>query len=654
MSPEIRELDDRTIDRIAAGEVVERPASVVKELVENSIDAGASRVSIEVRSGGKEGIAVRDDGVGMTEQEARVAVQEHTTSKITGFEDLESGVGTLGFRGEALHAIGAISRLTIRTRQQGASRGTELVVQGGDVVSVEPVGCPEGTSVEVDDLFFNVPARRKYLAQDATEFSHVNSIVTGYALSEPTVAISLEHGGRDVFATAGQGDLRHALMAVYGREVAAAMIPIETDPDDLPDGPLAGVSGLVSHPETTRSSREYLNTFINGRYVHSGAVRKAIVDAYGGQLSSDRYPFAAISLELPADKVDINVHPRKLEIRFADEDGLREQVRTAVRNALLSEGLIRSTAPRGRSAPDEVEILPEGVSGGEDRRSDVTDTDKTDHPPRQRTSDQSVRSAGDTPVARGPQPDPETGPTSGESETSTSGDQNRHRKFRESPHQATLDGETALQEDDLSLDRLPPMRVLGQFRDTYILTETEDGLVLVDQHAADERVTYEYLREQFAEEVTSQTLAEPVDLELTAGEAMVLESHSDALASLGFRIIREGDRHIRVVAVPVAVAEDAGAALARDLLAEFAMGDPDGTVEAIADDLLADMACYPAVTANTSLAEGSVVDLLSALDGCENPYACPHGRPVLVEFADREIEDRFERDYPGHDHRRES
>jgi len=227
MAPEIRELDPTTVERIAAGEVVERPASVVKELVENSLDADASRVRVAVESGGTESIRVSDDGIGMDEQSLRRAVEKHTTSKIRNIDDLEGGLATLGFRGEALHAIGAVSRLTITSRPRGGARGTELVVEGGDVERVRPAGCPEGTTIEVEDLFYNVPARRKYLSQDATEFAHVNSVVTAYALANPDIAFELEHDGRETFATTGQGGLRETVMDVYGREVAQAMIPLE-------------------------------------------------------------------------------------------------------------------------------------------------------------------------------------------------------------------------------------------------------------------------------------------------------------------------------------------------------------------------------------------------------------------------------------------
>jgi len=726
----IRELDQQTVERIAAGEVVERPASVVKELVENSLDADADRVAVAVEAGGKEAIRITDDGVGMTESEVRRAVEEHTTSKIRNIGDLESGVGTLGFRGEALHAIGAVSRLTITTRPRddvtagagtdgtdgGASHGTELRVEGGEVTSVESAGRPPGTTIEVADLFYNVPARRKYLKQDGTEFAHVNDVVTSYALANPDVAVSLDHDGRETFATTGQGDLRSAVMAVYGRDVAKAMIEVdasadgsvdaadEQGDDGLPDGPLDGVSGLVSHPETNRASNEYVTTYVNGRYVRSSTVRDAVVDAYGGQLAADRYPFAVCFLDIPGDTVDVNVHPRKMEVRFADPEGVREQVRSAVEDALLREGLVRSSAPRGRSALDQTEITPTrddpGASGRSADDAAADERQAGDAAADERQAGDATGRAAETPPAPptdegdpiGPDDIRETGPAGDrqpDSAASTSGadDAATHtsdaepdaggagrtsedtadagtapdgaadphtRRFRTGTEQARL-GTGAAETDGAagereSFERLPTMRVLGQLDDTYVVAETADGLVLIDQHAADERINYERLRERFAGETAAQALAEPVELSLTAREAALFEEYEDALARLGFRAERTDDRTVAVRTVPELVAEAAGPDLVRDVLSAFVTGEAAAaeTVDAVADDLLADMACYPSITGNTSLTEGTVVDLLARLDECANPWACPHGRPVVIEFDRDEIEARFERDYPGH------
>lgn len=691
----IQRLDDATVRQIAAGEVVERPASAVKELVENAIDADASRVTVSVAGGGKEAITVRDNGRGMAEAEVREAVKEHTTSKLRDIDDLESGVGTLGFRGEALYAIGGVSRLTVRTRKRGTERGTELVLEDGEVTDVSPVGCPEGTTVEVEDLFYNVPARRKYLKQDSTEFAHVNRVVRGYALANPDVAVTLEHDGRETFATNGRGDLGEALLSVYGREVAANVMPVEGSGE----GPLEGVSGLVSHPETTRASRDYLTVLVNGRYVTASVVREAVVAAYDTQLAPDRYPFAVLSLSLDPSDVDVNVHPRKMRVRYNKAEEVKRQVRTAVEDALREEGILRSSAPRGRSAPEQATIEPsstsdwtgdtqpdEPVEAG-DRTGDDGDTDTTPEPSAdtgassagsdgsRSSSAASSRSESTSPPGSASADSP-SGTSTGPSGSSRSPESTGSSEPTGSPERSTSSGsaasdpsrsgspgstgpmgtdtQTTLHGGDVTLsatyDTLPDLRVLGQAHDTYIVAEADDGLVLVDQHAADERVNYERLKDRFEGNTTTQALADPVEVELTSGEAAAFDARKDALARLGFHADRVDDRTVQVTTVPAVVAEAAGAELIRDVLTDLVVDEQtaEETVEAFADGLLADMACHPSITGNTSLTEGSVVDLLAALDDCENPWACPHGRPVLIHLDGDEIDDRFERDYPGH------
>ncbi|ERH02513.1 MAG: DNA mismatch repair protein MutL [Halonotius sp. J07HN6] len=417
---EIQPLDDRTVQRIAAGEVVERPASVIKELLENSLDAGASRITVTVAGGGTGFLQVSDDGHGIPESELELAVAEHATSKITDIDDL-AGVASLGFRGEALSTIGAVSRLTIRSRPPEASSGAEITVEGGDVGDIEPAGCPEGTTVEVEDLFFNTPAREKFLKQDRTEFDHINTVVSQYALANPDVAITLEHDGRELFATEGAGSLRSAVLSVYGREVAESMIDLEYEADG--DGPIEGISGLVSDPETTRSTREYLATFVNDRYVTAATLRNAVIAGYGGQLAPDRYPFAVLFVEVPPDAVDVNVHPRKTEVRFDDEDAVETAVQQAVEDALIDNGLIRSSAPRGRSAPEETTIQPDtAAADAADGESDTASTESptaeaqtTQDQPAAPEPDSGQRSAADSESAAEDEP-----PT--DSETPTAAD----------------------------------------------------------------------------------------------------------------------------------------------------------------------------------------------------------------------------------------
>ena len=758
----IRHLDEQTVQRIAAGEVVERPASVVKELIENSLDAGASRIAVAIEGGGTEHIRVRDNGHGIPESELSLAVAEHATSKINDIDDLDAGVGTLGFRGEALATIGAVSRLTVRSRPADAASGAELTVEGGAVGEIDPAGCPVGTTVEVDDLFYNTPARRKFLNRDRTEFDHVNTVVSQYALANPDVAVAFEHDGREVFATEGTGSLRSAVLAVYGRDVAESMIEVDSETDG--DGPIKGVSGLVSDPETTRSTRSYLATFVNDRYVTASLLRGAVVDAYGGQLAPDRYPFAVLFVDVTSGSVDVNVHPRKTEVRFDDEDAVASAVREAVTEALLDDGLIRSSAPRGRSAPEEATIEPDSpdttaVGGGDrdeagdavgvgdvaaDSSSDRGDTaslgesatgndaadvtadpqsSESESPPTEpadgvdpaepidpsaedswvvddiateSTPTESVEQTTD-PATAADSPTVDEQPTAGELSTTddsaadtsepsdtpaattpaTSSAESTSTGHGETdstatdetttPHppsgtgdfeptqpstQRTLTGEPTTAER--GYDTLPTLRVLGQLYDTYLLAATDDGLVLIDQHAADERVNYERLQAALGESPATQTLAEPVSLELTAREAALFGSVADQLAAIGFRAERVSDREVAVTGVPAIFETTLEPEFLRDaLLGVVESADGDATVEAAIDDLLADLACHPSVTGNTALTEGSVVELLSALDGCENPYACPHGRPVLIEISREEIADRFERDYPGHGRRAE-
>ena len=759
---EITPLDDRTVREIAAGEVVERPASVVKELVENSLDAGASRVAVAVENGGIDGIRVRDDGHGIPPDQLERAVAEHATSKLGGIAELDAGVESLGFRGEALYTVGAVSRLTVRSRPPDRASGASVVVDHGDTGPVESAGCPVGTTVSVAELFGETPARRKFLKTAATEFDRINAVVSAYALANPEVAVSLEHDDRELFATPGDGELRTAVLAVYGREVAESMIEVSGSRSVSVGGASreVRVHGLVSEPETTRASRSYLTTFVRDRWVQDAALRSAVVDAYGGQLAADRYPFATLFVDVPAAAVDVNVHPRKSEVRFDNDAAVVETVREAVREGLLSAGLLRTSAPRGQSAPAETEPDPEVLGGaghggrpaddcGADEETANTPGRPNDETDR-RTADTGAHASTDT-AGRSTDSENEAEATAddeGETaaddgreatpderdETTTdavlsawgeTGDDETTAADHTTTAEHTVDADTATTddaptprgwqaEDDQVVpgqhtltggrtddwrdhDTLPSLRVLGQYDDTYVVCATDDGLVLVDQHAADERVNYERLRraaglpadmgsETGADETsddsgsdgsdgpTVQALAEPVEISLTAREAALFDQFQDALATAGFHAqVVERDatddtatdnqsgedatptHTVAVTAVPAVFDAALDPALLRDTLVSFAedVTTRDRPALAAADDLLADLACYPSITGNTSLTEGSVTELLDALDGCENPYACPHGRPVLVRFDAAEVDSRFERDYPGHGDRRE-
>ncbi|WP_089650441.1 DNA mismatch repair endonuclease MutL, partial [Halobacterium hubeiense] len=622
-------------------------------------DAGAASIDVTVESGGRDRIVVADDGHGMTGEDLQAAVRQHTTSKLSDASELDA-VATLGFRGEALYTIGSVSRMTVTTRARDAGdSGATLTVEHGDVGDVRPAGRPAGTTVEVADLFAETPARRKYLKRPATEFAHVNRAVTRYALANPEVAVSLTHDGREVFATTGTGDVRDAALSVYGREVAQSLVPV----DATPDGPVERVHGYVSEPETTRSTREYLATYVNGRSVRDSVLREAVLDAYGGQLASDRYPFTVLFVE--TEGVDANVHPRKMEVRFEQEDRVQAAVEDAVRDALLDAGIVRSQAPRGASKPGDATISPAGERGeneasaeGATREADTSSAsadvavESAERQSRVTDSLADTESESTERKPSGAEREPSTSEPAADTTTSDSAGERASTSSSfdaptENARLAAPAGDGADEGD--GFDSLPEMRVLGQLAETYVVAETDDGLVLVDQHAADERVHYERLQEQVGG--ASQALVSPVELELTAGEAAVFDAAIDDLRALGFDAELSG-RTARMTAVPAVLADALDPELARDVLADFladAGGDP---VSDAADDLLADLACRPAVTGNTSLTEGSVVALLDALDGCENPYACPHGRPTLIRVDADEFAERFERDYPGHGGRR--
>lgn len=617
----IRELDDTTIRQIAAGEVIDRPASVVKELVENSLDADATTIDVSVQTGGIDRIQVADDGHGMTQADAKLAVQQHTTSKITGATDLTT-INTLGFRGEALHAITTVAKTTLTTKPPGADRGTRLIIDHGSLTETEPVGRPVGTTVTVEELFAEMPARQEFLKSERTEFEHVNQIVSKYALANPDVAVSLRHDGRDLFATSGHGDLHAAIRAVYGREAASAMVPIDTD----------RIQGVVSHPDTNRSTRAYLTTIVNGRVVQSPLLREAIIEAYGNQLPSDRYPFAVIAVTLPTDAVDVNIHPRKLQVRFTEPDAVKQQVQTTVTDALRDNEILEAAT---RSPPTETSE-PQASLASNTRASTPNPPD--DSPPRSPRDDPQHpgRAATTQPTDR-TQADPEAP---------------GHHTQGASGHQETLGGQPATPTQDY--DSFSSLRILGQLHETYIVAEAADGLVLIDQHAADERIHYEQLQAQTNTEPRTQTLTQPVEVPITLSETTHLDTTLDALTQIGFQINLEADTTLLIQGVPTAIAEALTPARLTDVVTSClnTTREPTRPIKQLTDDLIADLACHPAITGNTSLTEGSLLALLNDLDACSNPYACPHGRPVLIQINNDELQERFERDYPGHGGRR--
>ena len=560
----VRRLDPATVDRIAAGEVITRPARVVAELVDNALDAGASRVEIAVDGDGTDRIRVADDGRGMARGDARLAVERHATSKLAPDAD-PVGVGSLGFRGEALAAVADAARLELTTNDGGAV-GTRVVVGSGRdaTPAVADAGRARGTTVVVRDLFATRPARREALAGTRAEFARISRLVADYALATPTVAFTLVHDGSTTLSTPGTG-VTDALLGVYDRETASqatelsASVAVDPasdgaapDDDDAID---VAVTGALAYPSVTRAARDHLRVSVNGRPVRDDRLAGAVRAGYGRLLPDGREPVAAVDVAVPPGRVDPNVHPAKREVGLRDADAVVDAVESVVADALTGADLRR--------------------------RADVaTDLDAALEPV-------------------------------GEADGSRAA--------------AFADAEP-----------------IGTFRDLYALVEADDELLVLDAHAAHERVNYERLARAFEDEpVPTATLDPPATVSLSAGEAAAAEAHADVLASLGFGTEPFGGGTVRVRTVPAPFGRTADAGAVRDVLAAFSSGTSPRDAR---ERLLADLACHPSLKRGDAIDAAAIRSLLDRLDECERPFACPHGRPTVLSVAETTFADAFERD----------
>ena len=565
----IRVLPPELAIKIAAGEVVERPAAVVKELVENSLDAGASRISIEIEAGGIGQLRVTDDGHGISASQVELAFYRHATSKLESEEQL-GAVATLGFRGEALPSIAAVSRLTLTTRASDAESGNQVEFRWGELVRSGSYGCPPGTTVEVRDLFGNLPARRKFLRSNASEGSRVHELVARYALSFASVKFQLTTDGRSTLATPGNGKPRETLLALYGSEVASGMLEVQGE------DPETGyrVEGFISPPGLHRANRTYMTFFINRRWVQNRMLSYALEEAYHGLLPDKRHPLAALNLSLPYGDVDVNSHPAKREVRFHQEGKVFSTLQRAVRAALVAD----SPVPVMRGPT--VEAAPNG--GG---------VNASFFPQRAFTGSQDHLSA---------------------------------------PADAAMPAQPP-----------PPLKVVGQVKLTYIVSEGPDGMYLVDQHAAHERVLFDQLCRRAAERSPdSQPLLDPASMELTPSQTEVLKTHSEFLAGYGFELEAFGDNAYLLRSVPsILTSQDPGQSLV-DVLDMVAF---DGLLRQQEDILAASIACHSAIRAGKSLTEAEMRALLEDLERTDNPHTCPHGRPTMIHFSSYHMERGFGR-----------
>jgi DNA mismatch repair protein MutL len=572
-------------NQIAAGEVVERPASVIKELVENSIDAGARRLSITAEYGGKKLIRVEDDGEGMEPDDARLAIERHATSKIRRAEDLEH-IATLGFRGEALPSIASVSHFTVRSRARGAAVGTEIRVNGGTVSSVAEVGMPEGTCIEVADLFYNLPARRKFLKSDAAEAAQVSRIVTQLALCYPEIGFTLTSAGRKVVQCPPVSSLRDRLYQLYGDR--DDLVEVRRDSGDI------SVLGYVAALAEQGPTRGPQNIFINRRVVKDRTIASAIITAYSVASIKERSPEVHLFIEMPHDAIDVNVHPTKAEVRFREQGHVHEVIRRT-----LGDALSRSSVP-------VLELQPPSIGERLPTPGVLPHAYVPTFPSRWSTGPVPTGAAGIAPT-------------------------------REA-------GIAPAGEAGIVPTVIRPMMLLGQFRDTFIVAVDEEGIAIIDQHVAHERVLFERITERLTSgRLESQRLLEPLLVDISPSGRQALASHAADLDRLGFEVEDFGGGQMRISAFPAILRrEDCDAAI-RALAEDLEGLDRGSTVEDAIKRIAATMACHAAVKANYPLTAEKMAHILEELRRTAYSTICPHGRPVMLRITRREIEKNFQR-----------
>ncbi len=580
----IRLLSPEVASQIAAGEVIERPASVVKELLENSLDAGARTVSIAIEEAGKKLIEVADDGSGIPSNELELAVSRHATSKLVRSDDLFS-ISTLGFRGEALASIGSVSRMTITSRVEGEREGAQIRVEGGLAGKPVKVGATVGTIVRVEDLFYNVPARLKFLKTDVTERRAIDSLVARYALAYPEKRFKLSEGRNVILQTAGDGDRRAILAALYGVDVAKQMLEVTAEEDGY------RLTGFISPASLTRSNRKEITFFINGRWVQEAALNTALLQAYHTLLMVGRYPLTALFLEMNPRDVDVNVHPAKAEVRFRDQDRVFSFVQRSVRKALLAYSPVPNVAPSlwgsVRTAAEQSSVGLDWAIGHDEELL-----------------------------------------VNGNFDAST--DQLPVTNYQPSPQLPQT-------------ERIPLMRLIGQVGGTYLVAEGPDGLYLIDQHAAHERVLFEKLMAQHAmKNIPSQALLNPEVVTLPPGAAQLLLSQLPILAHFGFDVEEFGPNTFRVRAIPVLFAGSDAASALRAVVEDFE--EDETPLQNEVEARLAARVCKRlAVKGGQALSSEEQRALLNDLEACDSPRTCPHGRPTMIHLSVDMLERQFGR-----------
>ena len=585
-------LDDNTINKIAAGEVVERPASVIKELVENAIDAKADRIEVEIMAGGTSFMRVSDNGIGMSREDAEKAILRHATSKIVQVDDLQA-IATLGFRGEALPSIASVSRFNLQTRQAGAELGTEIKITGGKNTEIGVAGCNLGTTIRVEDLFFNTPARKKFLKTNNTESGRINEFIIKLAISHPEIAFKLINNNKSSLATPGRGDLKETLQSLYGASVGQSLLPLEFEDEDIK------LWGFVSKPSAIRSSRSWQTFIVNGRIIASRAIAKAIDNAYHALIPKSGYPLIALNIEVPQHTIDVNVHPQKTEMKFEDESRIFKAVYKAVLDAVRPKGQVGQLGQLAAQADHVQQHVEKGLQELNFGQS-VMNFPLREEKPAMTWQEGTIALAQDKSVKS---------------------------------VQSVVDEE----------EKLPTagMIPIGQVDDTYIIAQDEDSLYIVDQHAAHERVLFDRFSAQ-AEHIPSQQLLVHLILDFSTHESQIIEENLELLAGLGFGLEPSGPNQFRLMEVPADVPSSQAEEFIREVLASMEeLHRP--TAAELRQAVLATTACKAAIKAGFKLNYRQMEILLQELNDTAMPYTCPHGRPTIIKFSSDELAKMFKR-----------
>lgn len=621
------------VNKIAAGEVIERPASVVKELMENSIDAGATRIDVLIEKGGVDLIRISDNGCGIPQDQLLLAVESHATSKIRDADDLFD-VGTMGFRGEALASIAEVSQFLLRSFAEGSDSGYELTVNGGHQGDIAPCGCPKGTVIEVRNLFFNTPVRRKFLKTTQTEVGHVSEAFTRIALAFPNLHFTLTHNTRTVHDLPPTNDITERILAFFGPEIRSALIPVNNEHEGI------RISGYAVDPTQSRSHTRMQYLFLNGRHIRDKSLQHALRESYRGLLLHGRYPIAFLNLEMPADQIDVNVHPAKLEVRFQEGGRVYSQLLGTLRNQFLSTDL-KSRVDR----PEESIATPEFRKHAELSPQYLLQSPLENQ--RVQPNQTGQQSSFDFPVAR---PDVWKVDSSSLPETQNPSDLNRNGS--ESAQHSSLPSIPAANErfPGDSTNALSPAHIdrfnrsgAIQIHNRYLVAESADGIEIIDQHALHERILYEQLREKvLAGKLESQRLLVPEPVQLSPSEAAAALEAREDFGKIGIDIEPFGGDTILITSYPAMIAGHSPAELLRKLIEEFLAGSTPQRRDTI-DELMHMISCKAAVKAGDRLTPEEITVLLENRDLCQDSHHCPHGRPTALVFSREELDRRFKR-----------